>query len=192
VGGVVRGRPRHAEPAVITMACGRGGYVGAAPLGHGEWTLAAALDPGLVRDAGPAGAIAAVLEECGLHEPVLDRQGIKGVGHLTRRRRRLAQGRVVVVGDAVGYVEPLTGEGMSWAIACAAEVGPFAERAAAGEDVARAWGAACARMLRARRLVCRGVCALARRPRALSLVLRSGSFMPVAGWASRRLCWRSA
>jgi flavin-dependent dehydrogenase len=38
---------------------------------------------------------------------------------LTRRTPRPAGHRVLVVGDAAGYVEPFTGEGMAWALATA-------------------------------------------------------------------------
>jgi flavin-dependent dehydrogenase len=46
-----------------------------------------------------------------------------------------------VLGDAAGYVEPFTGEGMAWAFAGAEAVVPYVKQAAAspGLDVDRAW-----------------------------------------------------
>jgi menaquinone-9 beta-reductase len=192
VGAVLDARPEFAADGEISMACGQAGYVGAAPLGGGAWALAAALSARLVSEAGPAGAIERILGESGLGSARLGRGCLRGTDHLTRRRERLARGRVLVVGDAAGYVEPLTGEGMSWAIACAARIGDYGARAAAGEDVSRGWERACAGVLRTRRIVCRGVCALAAHPRALGALLRLGAWGGTGAWASRRLCWRSA
>jgi hypothetical protein len=174
------------------MVCGRGGYVGAAPLPGGRWALAAALFDGAVRGAGAAGAVAGVLAESGLGAPALGRGALRGTGQLTRHRARIASGRVLVVGDASGYVQPLTGEGMSWAIACAARIGEHATRAAEGFDVAGEWEKECARVVRGRGLVCSSLCALASRPAVLAVALRAGASLALAGWASRRLCWRSA
>jgi len=189
VGAVLDERPEHAAPGEITMVCGHGGYVGAAPLPGGRWAVGAALSARAVGEWGAAGAIAAVLAECGFGAPAFGRGGLRGVGQLTRRRASCGRGRVLVVGDAAGYVQPLTGEGMSWGIACAARLGEHAARAAAGEDVGRAWASECARALRGRRLLCRGVCAVTRHPMALGAVLRAGAWLPGTGWASRRLCW---
>lgn len=192
VGCVLDRRPGHAREGEITMVSGRDGYVGAAPLGEARWALGAALAPGAVRERGPLGAIARVLGESGIEAPALERGALHGVGNLTRHRERVACGRVLVVGDAAGYVQPLTGEGMSWAIACAARIGPFAEFAAAGRDVGASWAAECRRALRGRRAVCRAVCAVAARPALLAAALRVAGAMPGMDWAGRRLCWRAA
>lgn len=191
VGTLLAERPGYALEGEITMVCGRGGYVGAAPMADGRWSLAAALAPGLVRGVGPVDGLGAVLAESGLEAPAVGRGGLRGVGNLTRRRRAAA-GRVLVVGDAGGYEQPLTGEGMSWAMACAARIGACAEAVAGGEDAAGRWRASCERVLSRRRLVCRAVCALAGRPLVLRGVIGMASGIPVAGWAGRRLCWRSA
>jgi hypothetical protein len=42
--------------------------------------------------------------------------GFRGTGLMTRRRVHLGGHRVLAIGDACGYVEPFTGEGMAWAI----------------------------------------------------------------------------
>lgn len=191
LGATLDHRPAHAHPDAITMVCGRGGYVGAAPLPGGRWAIAAAVAPWLVRREGPAGSIDTLLRESGL-EPVSDRMPRpRGVGNLTRRRPA-SRGRVLIVGDAAGYLQPLTGEGMSWAIACAARIGPFAGAAAAGADPADAWRRECSRTLRVRRVICRAVCAAAARPRVLETALRAAALAPVPSWASRGLCWGRA
>jgi flavin-dependent dehydrogenase len=60
------------------------------------------------------------LGECGFAIPDgLAEAGWRGTPPLTRSRRRLAHHRLFVVGDSAGYVEPFTGEGVSWAIQAA-------------------------------------------------------------------------
>ncbi|MDE0830089.1 MAG: FAD-dependent monooxygenase [Vicinamibacterales bacterium] len=192
LGAVVHEVPADTLHDEITMRCGRHGYVGVAPLGDGRWVVAAALAAPLIRREGPAGAIADVLGESGTHRDALAGTHWQGVGHLTRRRRCVAWGRVLLVGDAVGYVEPLTGEGMSWGICCAARVLPFAHQVTDGVDVSRSWARTCRAVLRSRRLVCRAVCGVARHPHILAGCLRLGGTLSLTHWASRRLCWRSA
>ena len=68
----------------------------------------------------------------------------RSVGRLTRRRARVADAgaRVLVIGDAAGYAEPLTGEGMAWAAAdgrAAADLLAASAADAVDVDVARAW-----------------------------------------------------
>lgn len=191
LGATLDARPEHAQPDAITMVCGRGGYVGAAPLPGGRWALAAAVAPQLVQREGPAGAIDTLLGESGLAPISPGSARLRGVGNLTRRRVR-SRGRVLIVGDAAGYVQPLTGEGMSWAMACAARIGEYAEACGRTGDVADRWRRACARTLRGRRPVCRAVCAAAGHPRLLGAALRVGAALPAAGWASRGLCWGRA
>lgn len=191
IGAVLDARPGHATDDAITMVCGRGGYVGVAPLPAGRWALAAAVAPAAVREAGPAGAIDAVLGESGLGPVTLGGARLRGVGNLTRRRAA-SSGRVLVVGDAAGYVQPLTGEGMSWGLVCASVIGEYAEAAGSGAGVARSWERACRDLLWRRRAVCRGVCLLAHHPGVLAAVLRVGARLPTTGWASRRLCWGAA
>ena len=188
VGTLLAARPSSADHDAITMVCGRHGYVGLAPAPGGLWSLAAALDPGHVREQGPLAALQNVLGESELPLPEIAKGQLRGVGNMTRRRR-YASGRVLVVGDAASYVQPLTGEGMSWAMACAAEIGPIAEAAARGERVEHRWRRARARVLLGRRLACRAVCAVAARPRALRCVLGVGEATAFGGWMSRRLCW---
>ena len=49
---------------------------------------------------------------------------------LSRRPPWVAAHRVLVLGDAAGYIEPFTGEGIAWAMAAAEAVVPIAEEAA--------------------------------------------------------------
>lgn len=48
-----------------------------------------------------------------------ERGSVRGAGPLRRRTARRVQGRVLLVGDAAGYVDALTGEGIAVSLACA-------------------------------------------------------------------------
>ncbi|QKK09726.1 MAG: hypothetical protein HND58_17205 [Planctomycetota bacterium] len=191
VGSLLPSRPAHAQHNAITMVCARGGYVGTAPSGDGRWSLAAALDPAAVRCDGPIDTLRRIFAASDLQPPEFAKGQLRGVGNLTRHRTPAA-GRVLVVGDAAAYFQPLTGEGMSWAMACAEQIWPHAQAAARGEDPAKQWQAACARILRTRHAMCRAVCTLAAHPARCGWVLGAGRTTPAMGWLSRRLCWSPA
>ena len=89
----------------------------------------------------------------------------RGTPLLNRRpaRESLADWRLLVVGDAAGYVEPFTGEGIAWALASGWSAGELASRPWTGA-VAGAWIARIGR-LRRRQRACRAVAAMLRRPR---------------------------
>jgi menaquinone-9 beta-reductase len=166
-------------PGVIWMTCGRGGYVGAVRLGDGRLHLAAALDPGLVRIAGdPGRAAARILSEAGrpLPDGLMDSRW-RGTPRLMRRRR-VAGKRVLVIGDAAGYVEPFTGEGMAWAIMSARELVPFALGACRGDDVGRAWMRRHAAMMGSRQRLCRALSWVVRRPRLSAGAVRLAAGVP--------------
>jgi flavin-dependent dehydrogenase len=115
------------------MAVGHGGYVGAIETGDGLTTVAAALDPDHLRTSGgAASAVRAVLDESGLAVgQALDDADWSGTLPLTRRLVRPAAARVLVLGDAAGYVEPFTGEGIAWAYTGAEALAPIARQAVA-------------------------------------------------------------
>ena len=113
-----------APAGTIGMYVGQGGYVGTARYADGRVHVAAAVGVETCRRAGgPGRFVEAILRECG----VADRAPVStarfhGTGLLTRRRAALGGHRVLAVGDACGYVEPFTGEGIAWAIRGATEV----------------------------------------------------------------------
>jgi flavin-dependent dehydrogenase len=119
------------KPGAITMAVGRHGYVGAVEVEGGRVNIAAAVDPAYLKsEPSAAHAIHTVLLEAGVGTgPALGTVNWTGTIALTRRLLRPAARRIFVLGDAAGYVEPFTGEGMAWALAGAESVVPFVKRA---------------------------------------------------------------
>src|SRR5690348_1383988 len=189
--------PAGYDPGIIHMACAAQGYVGLVRAGNGMANIAAALDPVQCHEAGgPAAAVAEILRAEGLAAiPDLHRLDWRGTPRLTRTRRRLgAERRVLTLGDAAGYVEPFTGEGMAWALADAAAVVPFVREAAAHwtEDITERWRARHRRMLRSRQRLCRGISGLLRHPALLAVMLpmldRAPALaVPLTAWLDRDL-----
>ena len=152
----------------IFMAVGRAGYVGLVRLRDGRLHIAGALEPGAMRDAGGAGAAAAtILGEAGF-PPVagLPTAAWQGTPALTRRTHPLADVRMFVLGDAAGYVEPFTGEGIAWALAAGRAIAPLALRAIERWEprLGRNWDVLHGRTVRRRQAVCRATAAVLRRP----------------------------
>ncbi|NNF44565.1 MAG: NAD(P)-binding protein [Phycisphaerales bacterium] len=166
----------------VDMHCGQGGYLGLVELPDGRLNAAAAFDPRWVRRCGgPAAAAAAVLEACGVPpRPELAAARWQGTPALTRHARRVAACRLLIVGDAAGYEEPFTGEGMGWALAAAHEVIPLAAAAIDGWSprIAAAWRQA-TRRRHARTRRCRIAAWLLRHPAALRVTLRAIAAGPV-------------
>jgi flavin-dependent dehydrogenase len=175
--------PDDYRPGTVFMAAGRGGYVGLVRVEADQLDVAAAFDAGFVRAAGGLGATAeAILREAGLPSvPGLADAAWRGTPPLTRRPGRVAGRRWFAVGDAAGYVEPFTGEGMGWAVASARRVVPFAVRAAAGWDdrLINEWTAA-QMTLRRRQRTCRTVAWALRRPALVRLAVRALAVIPSA------------
>ncbi len=112
----------------LVMAVGRAGYAGLVRLEDGRIDLAAAVDRrALAAAKRPADAAGRLLEEalggCGMNVSPgpLRAATFRATPALTRQAPLVAgaYGRIFRVGDAAGYVEPFTGEGMGWALASA-------------------------------------------------------------------------
>jgi len=119
------------QSETIYMACGAGGYVGLVRLEDGRLNIAAAFDSQALRAVGHAGRLATnILREAGL-PPVPDilQRAWKGTPRLTRHANLLTAERLFVLGDAASFVEPFTGEGISWALRSAIAVAPLTARA---------------------------------------------------------------
>ncbi|MFH7599194.1 NAD(P)/FAD-dependent oxidoreductase [Streptomyces racemochromogenes] len=103
--------------------------------------------------------------------------GVRGAGPLRQRARSRVAGRVLFVGDAAGYVDALTGEGLTLAVAAAGELvrcvraGRPQEYERAWRDLSRGYRALTSSLLWARRrppLAARIVTLAARMPRVFT------------------------
>lgn len=168
----------------IHMAVPRsaGGYVGMVILEDGTLDLAAALDVALVKQCGgPAAAVQARLEAVGWHDAEVNRAlhaaRWYGAPALTRHRKRLAAERLLIAGDAAGYVEPFTGEGMAWAVAGGRAAAELAHEALTSSvtmsQIESLWAQRHRRAVRRRQMACRGVTALLRHPRLANQVIHT-------------------
>jgi 2-polyprenyl-6-methoxyphenol hydroxylase-like FAD-dependent oxidoreductase len=116
------------EPGRVLMSVARAGYVGMVWVPGDALNLAAAVDPNLVRQRGPAEAVRRILIEAGVKPPTnLETAEWRGTGLLTRHSPRISARRLLVLGDAAGYVEPFTGEGMTWGMLSAVLAAPLIE-----------------------------------------------------------------
>jgi flavin-dependent dehydrogenase len=175
--------PRFYGARAIYMAVGRRGYVGLVQVEDGRLDVAAAFDPSFVKETeGPGAAAELVLRGVGWPVP----RGLvsavwKGTPALTRHPMRVAGHRLFRVGDAAGYVEPFTGEGLAWAVMTAAAVAPIAVRAVRGwdESIAREWENVYRRLIGPRQRLCRMVARGLRSPILTGLAIRILGIAPV-------------
>jgi menaquinone-9 beta-reductase len=181
---------RYGE-ATIHMAVARHGYVGLVRVAGGGLNVAAAFDRGFVRGQGsPARAAAAVLDEAGFEPvPALLQADWQGTPALTRRTRPVAGPRFFVLGDAAGYVEPFTGEGMAAAFTAArAVVAPALRGVSAWEPgLAREWSRRHHRLVGRQATLCRVLAGAARHTWAARGLLAAVSHAPAL---SRRIIQR--
>ncbi len=160
--------PDFFDAGTIFMAVGKNGYVGLVRVEDGSLNVAAAFDPELVRRLGTPGiAAAAIVSEAGFPPVVsLESAQWQGTARLTRRMEPLAEERMFVLGDAAGYVEPITGEGIAWALASARAIAPLALQAIERWHPRQglAWSDTHRRLVLHRQLVCRASAIVLRKP----------------------------
>ena len=191
-GSVVEDGPASYHPGTIFMAAGRHGYVGLVRVEDHTLNVAAAFATDFLRSHGsPGRAASAILDESGFPPiPGLESADWRGTPALTRRTRPLGDDRLFVLGDAAGYVEPFTGEGMAWALASGLAIAPLALRAIGGwtPSLVREWTSLHRRLVGRRQLVCRAAAMALRRPWLIPIVFGSLARWPGAsGYVLRRL-----
>ena len=180
-GTVVEEFPAFFEPGCIYMSSARGGYVGLVRLEDGRLNVAAALDASALdtsaddQSGGLGPAAGRVMQSAGFPEvPALHDVEWFGTPSLTRSTRPLASRRVFLVGDAAGYVEPFTGEGIAWALSSAASVVPLVQLACDRWDsmLERVWHDEWQRNVGRHQGWCRDLARLLRHPTAVSTLTR--------------------
>jgi flavin-dependent dehydrogenase len=164
----------------LHMTVGRPGYVGLVRVEHGRLNVAAAVDPSALRGSSPGGVIAGILAHAGLPPlPPTAANAWRGTPGLTRAGDAGAD-RLLRTGDAAGYVEPFTGEGIGWALAdglAAAECARAALEGRPADSLAQWRRHRAARRATAERL-CRGLARGLRRPRLVGLAVTALGAVP--------------
>lgn len=173
-------------PGTIYMACDATGYAGLVRLEDGRLDVAAAVyDPaGDARRQRAGVRVAEILRSAGM-PPVagLETTRWRGTPRL-HRHRQPGRGRVIAVGDAAGYVEPFTGEGMAWAMQTGVLAAETIERMAGdcGAELGTAYSRAYWRLLSRRRLPCRLLAAALHRTATRRMLFLALSTAP---WLAR-------
>ena len=191
LGGVLSSPPLQLEAGIIHMAVGEGGYVGMVRVEDGSLNVAAALSSLALKGAGsPEALVASILQGGGWPELPSPELGWKGTPELTRRPRVPGAERLFAVGDASGYVEPFTGEGMFWALSGARALAPLAALAATSwhPDLLSEWTRVHGRLVGRAQRLCRIMAWTLSRPlltRSLLRVLRDHPH--IAGPVVRRV-----
>ena len=166
------------ETGVIDMRWNDDGYVGLVHLGDGRVDIAAAVEPSA------SGRPAEILER--MTGVAIDPSTILATPPL-RRTRTPAAGRLIAVGDAAGYVEPFTGEGMTWAMRSGIAAGRLIATAPP-RGLAERWTRTASAINRTRRIRCAAVTSTLRRPMLRRFIGRSlGRFPGLASPLVSRL-----
>lgn len=182
--GAMRGGQRHGYPAgTVHMGIQHSGYVGVVRTSDETVNVAAALERRFLRlCGGPQRATETILKSAGFPElPGLESAAWQGTLPLTRSPDRIAARRVLLLGDATGYVEPFTGEGIAWAYAAAAAAIPIALAAAERwhPELAAEWERTYREMVGRRQRWCSLLSRVVRIPWAVASVMSVLSRYPV-------------
>lgn len=165
----------------LTMAVGRSGYLGRVALPDGRVDFAAAVAPAFVRRAGsPTIALRAIWRSAGLDPANVPDGAWRGTPALARSRDA-QDGRILRVGDAAGYIEPFTGEGMSWALLAASRIADDAIACIERGPEASAWARTLHRLLSKRHARCRAVSIAVRSPSLVSASILAATITPRIG-----------
>jgi len=163
----------------ILMCVGRDGYAGVVRLPDGRLDVAAAVRTEAMRECGgPAACVAHLLGDAVRHSEALSQARWHGTPHLWRRRRHLHDQQTIVTGDAAGYVEPFTGEGMGWALATGAAAGEHAAAVLRGRRTMHAWDATVRSLTGSARARCGMVAWLLRHPTLVSAGVQAAGWWP--------------
>lgn len=194
IGAVLPAAAAPLPPGELLMAVTPFGYCGIVRLEDGRIDVAAAVDRHELTVAEPAAIVRRIMSTACGAEPAASLDGLESaVMRATPALTRSApvvDGRhriVMRIGDAAGYVEPFTGEGMGWALAAgrlAAEalVDPATAMLAPADLAADRYARSHAKHFGPRHARCQRVAAGLRLPRLVRLAVRAAQLAP---WAAR-------
>ncbi len=175
----------------ILMAVAEQGYVGLAGAESQRMSIAAAVNPAALADCrSPTLVVSGILQSAGIDSTWMhDGFSLRGTPPITQFSSRVADERLFLIGDAAGYVEPFTGEGMAAAIEGAIAVAPFALASAKqwNDRLANQWQVDYTRLIRSRQLICRSLAWLLRHPHVLQWGLARVARRPSLGLAIAKM-----
>ncbi len=181
IGAIIVGELDASPAGQITMVLSRHGYVGISRVNSQQFNVAAAVDRALLLEAAPVEIVATMLTEAEIPIPSsLMRANWRGTPPLTSRPLHVASERVFLIGDAGGYVEPFTGEGMAAALEAAVAVAPLAIESAEYwvPSIANRWEVLHRQIVRDRQSTCRQLAWILRRPLAAQAALNICRVVP--------------
>ncbi len=143
----------------LQMHVGRGGYLGVVRFCDAQLNVAAAISRSMLKAAGSPSAAARAIVGKGssLATSLTEEVDWLGTGPLTRRSQVVAKDRCFLVGDSAGYVEPFTGEGMTWALGAATALVPLVHTATQNgwsKEIEQAWARELGQTVRLRQQWC--------------------------------------
>ena len=172
---VVDQLPKYYRTGAIYMAISQSGYVGLVRTMDGRGNLAAAIELSAIKAAeDPAQLVRSILEDAGLPAPAFCEGDIwRGTIPLMRQTNRLSTHRVLLLGDAAGYAEPFTGEGIGWALSSAVAVTPVVASNLDrwNPDSVYEWESTQKRQMLRGQMLCRALAYLLRRPKVVRFAL---------------------
>jgi menaquinone-9 beta-reductase len=182
------------QPGRVQMAVGAEGYVGMVRVENGQLNVAAAVRPTFLKRMGsPAKSIGVILREASLPCcTAVERAAWHGTPAVTRCSPQVADERLLLIGDAAGYVEPFTGEGIAWAIESALLASLLAANCIGGRarpvEIAHEWSRQYASQLKRRQTICRMISWTLGSPLRVQLILALSRWLPgVTSRALRRI-----
>jgi flavin-dependent dehydrogenase len=164
------------EKNQLHMLIGRAGYLGICLADGGHVDFAAAIAPDKLRSSGGiAEVVDSILGDCRCDGQIKDLElNWSATPALTRTSTVVAMGKTYLIGDALGYVEPFTGEGMSWALESAKQLAEIVCSKGSSEDSDRVlqWDRWARRERATKQWVANWVAAQSRSPRRCAWILK--------------------
>ena len=195
--GIVVDELAGVAPQTIHMICGDQGYVGLVQLEDGKIDVAAALRKEKFNDSGSELLRNGRAEILNQINSILASSSLGALPHdlatslMTtpplHRQRQVGNRRLLAVGDAAGYVEPFTGEGMAWAIGTGIAAADCIADKLSDFDLGEQWCGTYAVMMQKRQWICRALSQSLASPASSRWLMRGMRFAP---WIVRRAIWR--
>lgn len=190
LGAVVDDASDLCRAARLTMIVSPNGYVGISRINPTQLNIAAAVDPATLAHTTPHEVVTSIFRTASFAAPAqIATATWRGTPGLTSRPRSVAAERVFLIGDASGYIEPFTGEGMAAALESAAAVVPFVLQAATewSPHIANSWQSLHRQIVSDRQYTCRTLAWILRRPWATFATMTTCRALPVVAtrWISK-------